>query len=319
MAERNAETTQNTGVTTELLLETFGRFLRMEVAHGNATDDTIQSYEREVKLWIQWCRDMKVEPGLAQRDDLVSYRDYLKSRNVAFATRKMKMSVLRRFYDSAVFNKLLAVNPAASIRSGTNPTMPEDRVQSLTKDALATLFHDIPVDTITGQRDRAIVGLMAVHGLRRIEIHRLNQSDVQMDGTTAFLDVWGKSNRRRRVYLRPDTHASIVAYQNSKLAAGLPVDALFLAHDNRARGQRISRRGINMIVDRYLEINSLKRAGLSCQALRHTHGILAIAGGARVEHLRDSMGHNDLETTAIYVKVISRKKNNPANFIDVEL
>jgi integrase/recombinase XerD len=58
---------------------------------------------------------------------------------------------------------------------------------------------------------------------------------------------------------------------------------------------------------------------VSCHTLRHTHGTLAVAGGAKVEQLRDSMGHKDIATTSIYVKAVERVKNNPAQFIDVDL
>jgi site-specific recombinase XerD len=45
---------------------------------------------------------------------------------------------------------------------------------------------------------------------------------------------------------------------------------------------------------------------------------VAVANGAKVEHLRDAMGHSKLETTSIYVKAVEKAKNNPAFFINVE-
>ena len=303
----------------EQLMEAFGQFLQMEVANGSATDDTVQGYQREARLWIHWCREIKLNPLAARRAHIIRYRDFLKSKGIAVTTRKMKVSIVRRFYDAAVKHDLINGNPAAGVRGGIDPTLAEDRLKSLTGAALSLLVQNIPVDTLAGQRDRAIVGLMALHGLRRVEVHRLNQTDVQLDDDLAFLNVWGKGDRRRRVYLRPDTYSAISIYMNAKAAVGLPLDALFLAHDNRARGQRISRRGLNLVIDKYLRGNALKHPGVSCHALRHTHGTLAIAGGAQVEQLRDSMGHSDIATTSIYVKAISRKRNNPANFIDVEL
>jgi len=72
-------------------------------------------------------------------------------------------------------------------------------------------------------------------------------------------------------------------------------------------------------VDTYLEKTHLKQAGVSCHTLRHTHGTLAVAGGAKIEQLRENMGHSSIDTTSIYVRVVDRAKNNPAEFIDVDV
>jgi integrase/recombinase XerD len=129
-----------------------------------------------------------------------------------------------------------------------------------------------------------------------------------------------KATKVRRVYLRPDTHAALMNYIEAKLHSGLPLmGPLFLTHSNQTRGECLSRRGLNWIVDRYLNESTLKRAGVSCHSLHHTFGTLSVAGGAKVEHLKEAMGHSSIETTGIYVRAVDRFKNNPANFIEVEI
>ncbi|MDQ3814658.1 MAG: tyrosine-type recombinase/integrase, partial [Armatimonadota bacterium] len=78
-------------------------------------------------------------------------------------------------------------------------------------------------------------------------------------------------------------------------------------------------RSLNAVVDRYLDATALKRMGVSCHALRHTFGTLSVAGGAKVEHVKDALGHSKLETTGIYVKAVERAKNNPSHCIGVDL
>jgi site-specific recombinase XerD len=75
---------------------------------------------------------------------------------------------------------------------------------------------------------------------------------------------------------------------------------------------------LNDIVDFHLNAANLKRVGVSCHALRHTFGNLAVEGGAPLEQLRETMGHGQIETTELYVKAVARVKENPANFIDVD-
>jgi site-specific recombinase XerD len=228
---------------------------------------------------------------------------------------------VRRFYEAALKHEIIDVNPAARVRGGKDLTPPEEKMHSFTGDALVSLLDRVPTNTLSGARDRAIVALMAIHGLRRVEVHRLDHSDIHAGaGETAFLNVTGRGNKVRRVYLRTDTLSSLATYANAKQEAGLPTSGpLFVAHGNRARGERLSRRGINLVVDLYLSETSLKRAGVSCHALRHTFGTLAVEGGAELEDLREALGHNDIESTGVYARAVARKQNNPANFIDVEV
>jgi site-specific recombinase XerD len=301
------------------LYEAFAEFLSIDVASGDATQDTIRAYHREVNYWVKWCEEWNVHPARAKRGDVERYREQLKIQGSAVTTRSHKLSIIRRFYDAAVKHGLLEVNPAATVRGGKDLTPPEEKIKSLTQNALAGLANAIPLHTAAGKRDRAIIALMAVHGLRRVEVFRLNHDSLEGDSDSPALVVQGKGNRVRRIFLRTDTYASIVAYIETKIRVGLPISgALFVAHGNRTRGSRLSRRSLNDIVDGYLSAASLKRDGVSCHALRHTHGTLAVAGGANVEQLRDEMGHANLETTGLYVKAIERVKHNPANFIDVE-
>jgi site-specific recombinase XerD len=302
------------------IFHAFARFLEIDVANGDATEDTIRAYRREVKCFAQWCFDVGFEPQRAQRRHIEAYREHLKARGLSATTRSHKLSIVRRFYEAAVKHGLMDVNPAQRVRGGKDLTPPEEKIKALSTGALSSLVAHVPASTLSGARDRAIIGLMAVHGLRRVEVHRLDHESLHHEDGAASLLVQGKGNRIRRVHLRRDTYNAIQNYANAKAQIGWPTQgALFLSHSPETRGQRISRRGLNWIVDKYLSGSALKRTGVSCHALRHTFGTLAVAGGAKIEHLKDAMGHSSIETTSLYVKAVERAKNNPANFIDVEI
>ena len=300
----------------------FARFLRVDVANGDATQDTIKAYFREVTNWVDWCQTNGIAPENARRQHIEAFREQMKQRGLSVATRAHKLSIIRRFYESAVKEGLRPDTPAERVRAGKDLTNPEEKIKALSENALTVLVNALPNEGLSGRRDRAVVALMAAHGLRRIEIHRLNHQSIEgemSDPEPAILRVEGKGHKIRRVFLRPDTWAALSLYIEAKFKAGYPCDeAVFVGHGNHGRGQRLSRVSLNAIVDKYLNAASLKKAGVSCHALRHTFGTLAVAGGAKVEHLRDAMGHSKLETTGIYVKAVEKAKNNPAFFINVE-
>lgn len=135
---------------------------------------------------------------------------------------------------------------------------------------------------------------------------------------------------------------------NEKLTAESP---LFISLSNRRYGQRLSRRGIGFIVDRYLSKCGLKHSDLRCgcealkdsqgrspsdsastcgqvlclgernlspHSLRHTAGTLSLQNGSSLREVQDFLGHADPKTTAIYTHVLNSQENNPADKIDID-
>ncbi len=307
---------------TENIYDAFAHFLRVEVASGEATEDTIDAYYREVANWVKWCRRRHIAPEEAQDYHVEAFREELKRRGLCIATRAHKLSIIRQFYESAIHAGLRPDNPAGRVWAGKDLTSPEDKLKVFSESALIALVNSLPSEGLSGWRDRVVVALMAAHGLRRVEIHRLNHENIDGDLSSSkpgALLVDGKAHKVRLVHLRSDTWEALRAYVNEKQQAGYPTQgAIFVGHGNNGRGHRLSRVSLNSIVDKYLNASSLKKAGVSCHALRHTFGTLAVAGGAKVEHLRDAMGHAKLETTGVYVKAAEKAKNNPSFFINVE-
>jgi len=305
------------------IYDAFAYFLRVEVANGNATQDTVEAYHREVNNWIKWCKLHKFAPEDAQRYHLDAFHEDMKRRGMSIATRAHKLTIIRRFYQSGIYVGLREDNPVSEVWAGKDLTSPEERFKVFSEEALAALVASLPTEGVSGLRDRLMVALMAAHGLRRVEIHRLNHSDVESgksEDEPASIIVDGKGHKMRRVFLRDDTWKTMTAYFAEKEKAAYDLEgAVFVGHGNNGRGQRLSRVSINAVVDRYLSAAHLKNAGVSSHALRHTFGTLAVANGGKIENLRDTMGHGLLETTAVYAKAVEKAKNNPAYLINIEI
>lgn len=301
--------------------EAFAQFLHLSIADGSATADTIVAYRRTVKEWYHWCAAQGIRPENATRSYIELYRNGLKLKGQSVATRAHKLSIIRRFYDALVEYGFITTNPAAKVRGGKDLTPPEEKMKHLSEENLGALFNSLPRATLTDLRARAIIGLMSVHGMRRVEVQRLNHEDITDEGAAGKgaagkLIADGKGNKKRTLFLRHDTHEALREYHQAKFRAGLPTTgAFFVSHANNGRGTRLSRFSFNNIVDKCLSDSGIKRKGVSCHALRHTHGTLAVAGGAPLEHLKEEMGHTLLSTSGIYVRAVNRRKYNPANYI----
>lgn len=117
---------------------------------------------------------------------------------------------------------------------------------------------------------------MALQGCRSIEMYRSNLRDISESYGQHYLKLDGK-NSIRTVVLRPDLAQEIARYRQARIKSGEKVNAdrpLFISLSNRRYGQRLSRRGIGYIVDRYLSRCGLKHSDLrrGCEALEDSQG-----------------------------------------------
>ena len=154
-------------------------------------------------------------------------------------------------------------------------------------------------------------------------MYRANLEDVSESYGQHYLKLDGK-NSIRTVILRPDLGAEIAQYQQARRSTceKLTVESpLFISLSNRRYGQRLSRRGIGYVVNRYLEKCGLKHTdlerSLSPHSLRHTAGTLSLQNGSSLREVQDFLGHSDPKTTAVYTHVLSSQENNPAAKIEI--
>jgi len=308
------------------LLSAFADFLNIDVGAGDASLDTVATYTSHLKQFLAWCERTQLHPALATRDDIKRYRRYsIEERRYLPATVALKLSVVRRFYDAAVEHRLIMVNPAIGIKPPREKRDRAEKVTYLEKLEVQTLLKAVPVDgTLKSMRDKVMLAIMALEGPRTVEIHRCNIADIVQQGSNWGIRVDGKCNIRV-VPLTPDLAQALLAYLEARKAAGEVLQEespLFIAVGNRAGGQRISRRGIRLIVDKYLLATGLKHKPgrtLSTHSLRHTAGTLALRSGAELRQVQDLLGHKDPRTTAIYTHVADRWENNPALKLGITL
>src|SRR5215471_21788170 len=76
----------------------FARFLRLDVADGDAAPETVRSYRTQVAAWVAWCGDAGVDPARATVEDVKRYRQDLVAAEYKPGTIANKLTVLRRFY-----------------------------------------------------------------------------------------------------------------------------------------------------------------------------------------------------------------------------
>ena len=308
------------------LIGAFTNFLTFDVANGSASGDTIVTYWTQVRQYLEWCRNSSVNPRAATRETIKVYRWWLvEQKGYKPKTIAIKLTAVSRFYDAAIEYGLLSFNPAWGIKPPTESIDPAAKITYLEQQEATVLLQSIhtriPLKTL---RDKLLLGVMTLEGTRTVEMHRLNSGDVVRQGERVGLKVSSKRHTRV-VPLTPQLAQVLEGYLTMRRGDGFDsmVDnPLLINLSNYGRGDRLSRRGIRQVVDKYLQATNLKYMEgrtLSAHSLRHTAGTLALRNGATLRQVQDLLGHADPRTTAIYAHVGDRWANNPALKLDIDI
>ena len=283
--------------------EAFEEFLNFDVACGAASIDTVRNYKSQVKLFLQWCLDTQTNPLLADKRHIQQYRKYLIDvRKFKSTTIGLKLNVVRRFYDALIAHNMTTSNPAMEVKAPRNRRS-VDNVKYLELDQLKQLIKLTEGDDIKSKRDRVIIGLMALQGLRTIEVQKLKFGNLIDQGGKHYLLVSAK-RAERRIKLRDDVHSWLVSsLAGKRLTSNLPI-ITSLSGNNY--GHSISRTGLRQSVNSYLKTIGLRNGEImaSNHALRHTFGTQVYAATKDIRLVQEALGHNDPKTTARYAHIV---------------
>jgi integrase/recombinase XerC/integrase/recombinase XerD len=319
-----------TGITDTSLRAAIDTWLEREIANGDARPDTIANYRLWIEQWITWCRVNRVDLADVTRQHVEAYRREMVEAKAATGTISNKLTAVRQFYQSAVNRGLLAINPAAGVKPPIDREVKEVK-KNLTQREAQKLLDALPSPedkSPHGLRDRAIIVLGLLEGLRRVEIHLANVEDIETyeveedDGcsctTQVRILVHGK-RKDRYSYPREDTLAVLREYIDARGPVEqeevvvrnqiVRVTPLFSGQSKRGKSLgRISRRGLNWIVDGYLKKAGLKVKEISCHALRHSCGYLTYKETKDIRAVQDVLGHANINTAAIYAASDHKEK-----------
>lgn len=151
---------------------------------------------------------------------------------------------------------------------------------------------------LTGLRDRLLLELLYVLGLRAGECARLNLHDVDLAAET--LRLVGKGGHQRLVPLPPSVREVLHDYltrSRPHLAPRSTEKALLVSGKT---GQRLSSQSVGLRVKHHGARIGLK---VGAHQLRHACATHLLEGGAELPYIARLLGHQRLETTRRYARV----------------
>jgi integrase/recombinase XerC len=172
--------------------------------------------------------------------------------------------------------------------------MPHRLVKALEPHEVVAFF-----ETLKTNRDRAIVTLMLVCGLRCMEVLGVDLSDINTLSLT--LRVRGKGNKERIVPLPQNVLNIVEKYMETERPIRSKVDALFLVQKGPRRGMRMTLEGLRGVFRYHRAASGIMHA--NAHRFRHTFGRNMAAAGVSIPALQKLLGHADHRTTLKYINL----------------
>lgn len=274
-----------------MLIKSFLDYLRLE---RNYSEKTLVSYETDLREFEDYLEETEAELELAKvhsdvvRNWIVSLMD--KGRAASSVNRKL--SSLRSFYHFLLRRKRITVNPMLKI---VGPKKKKPLPSFVREKDMDRLLDGIPFgEGYEGCRDRTILEMFYVTGMRLSELIGLN--DVDVDFSAKLVKVTGKRNKQRLIPFGNELEKDLLIYnkvRNETFPEG--TEAFFVRKD----GKRMYPMQVYRLVRRNLsKVVTLKKR--SPHVLRHTFATAMLNDNAELRAVQELLGHESLSTTEVY-------------------
>jgi len=139
-----------------------------------------------------------------------------------------------------------------------------------------------------------------------IELASLNIDQVDNE----VINVVGKGNKERRIYLTPAAKKSIYKWIQIRSSLDVPTDALFISRNSN----RMTTKAIQNVVKKYVIASGLDPKSISTHKLRHTAATLMYKyGRVDIRSLQQILGHESVATTEIYTHIDEHQLQSAVN------
>jgi site-specific recombinase XerD len=263
-------------------------------------EPTLKSYEAVLRPFLRFSLgEDPLDPARLTPTDVVQFVTSLQDRYAARSMKQVRTGLrsLFRFLRMKGYcdEKLeLAIPAVAHWRMAALP-------RCLNEQQLKQVLEAFDPRTPCGLRDRAMVLCLSTLGLRPRELAELRLEDIDWRGGTIRLRT--RKTRRGAVLPLPrEAGRAVVTY----LRKGRPTTTerrVFVQHSGRRRGTALSANAITAAAVRAVRCAGVDAPPGGAYAFRHTVAGRLVAHGASLKEVADFLGHQCLDTTAIYAKL----------------
>ena len=258
------------------------------------SDNTLQSYRRDIKQYEKYVSDNKINYLKVTEETILEYMEYLREENKKESTISRSLASIRSFYQYLIRVKKIKKDPTMTIES---PKISKRTPNILTSKEVELLL-DQPKDVdLKGTRDKAMLEFAYATGMRVTEMISLDIDDVKLD--EGYVVCRGRS-KSRNIPLGSMSLKALKEYIDDArpyLIRDESEEALFV----NVNGTRLTRQGFWKIVKYYKEQAHIEK-DITPHVLRHSFATHLLQNGADLKAIQTMLGHSDISSTQVYMQ-----------------
>ena len=256
--------------------------------------NTVQSYRRDlIKL-----NDFLDSNGVKDVKDvnttlLRSYVLYMEGEKKSSATVSRSIASIRSIFIYLLENGKVQGNPTDGLKP---PKVEKKTPETLTIEEVNLLLEQPSGDSPKEIRDKAMLELLDATGLRVSELISLKISDVNL--SLNYIECHDRTKSR----IIPIENAAKFALNKyiTEVRPSMCADSEYLF--TNVKGEMMSRQGFWKVLKSYAKKAGIEK-DITPHMIRHSFATHMVINGADLASLQEMLGHSDISTTQIYLKV----------------
>ena len=288
----------------------FVEFFTANIRNAN----TRRAYARSAVEFASWCDTN----GLTELRDIepVHIAAYIETllRHLAAPSVKQHLAAIRMLFDWLVVGQALAVNPASAVR-GPKHSVRKGKTPVLAADEARTLLDQTDTRTLTGLRDRALIGLMVYTFARVGAALGMKLEDVYVQGRRTWVRLHEKGGKQHEMPCHHNLDEYLHAYINAAQLAGDSKGYLFrtaLGRTGQLSDRPMSQSDAHRMIRR-----RAANAGILTKIGNHSFRATGITeylrNGGKLEIAQQMAAHESARTTGLY-----DRRNDQVSLDEVE-
>ncbi len=272
-------------------LQQFISYLKNQKRFSN---QTVTAYKTDLKQFFDFLSaqyEISDDISVVNAQVIRSWLVELTESGVTNRSISRKISTLRTYFKFLKKNDLNPQNPMAKIVPPKLEKKLPVFVNELDMDRLFRLIEF--EDSFFGQRDKLMIELFYVTGIRLSELINLTSKSINSSGQS--IKVLGKRNKERIIPLSGEMTNQLVEFEKLKTLK-FPKSAKFFTTD---KGEDMYPKFVYRKINHYIsQVSTITKK--SPHVLRHTFATHLLNNGADLNAIKELLGHANLSATQVY-------------------
>lgn len=275
----------------KIIIDEFIESLKSRQASAN----TLSSYERDIVKFEKYFEQKEKKIFDLTKDDMQEYINYLGESGKSNSTISRSTASLKSFYRYLLNKKLVEENIAENI---VVPKVDRKDPMILTSAEIEKLLEQPDLSELKGQRDKVMLEILYVTGIRVTELVSLRIDDVNF--SAGYIRV-KKKNSERHIPLGNRSVKLLKEYMEKVRPLLIRTEdekSLFI----NTNGQKMTRQGYWKILKQYKDQAKIEKE-ITPHTIRHSFAVHMLQNGTDVKKVQELLGHTDVASTMVYTQM----------------